>query len=377
MGQVALVTHCYRARTKWELDAIPGQWVVTEAEDHANPSYVWARLIAGHSRANASQSSGEVDQGRGWIHYGHLHIVSSVQHRRRPEEQQQQQQQSDDTLETDAALTQEVNGIIRGYYRRIISADAVSMLSNVPLLVRCEGFLDSSSCRVLIDAAEAQGFSLDKAGVVGSEHLSARTSEGQWLYPHSPQPSNPGGDRNRTRMTVELGGGRGINGDDAPLNSVIRMIESKVAALSRQPSSHQEPLHLVRYKPGQEYRAHVDAVDEHEKESHGHRLSTVLIYLNDVADGGSTSFTDLNLEVKPATGAAIFWHNVCPSKLSKGSSRSSSSAQAAAHPLQRGASSETSHLQPDHRLTHAARSIPSGEKFVAIKWVHAFPFVAA
>ena len=118
-------------------------------------------------------------------------------------------------------------------------------------------------------------------------------------------------------------------------------------------------------------------MDEHEKESHGHRLSTVLIYLNDVADGGSTSFTDLNLEVKPATGAAIFWHNVCPSKLSKGSSRSSSSAQAAAHPLQRGASSETSHLQPDHRLTHAARSIPSGEKFVAIKWVHAFPFVAA
>ena len=407
---LGVVVHCYRARTEWELDAIPGQWVMVESESAADRQYLWARVIAGHTKS----ANAPVDQGRGWIHAWYLDVVRPIGNRTEQQQQQQEQQQlqgrlqekeechrsNDDKESLAAVLETEARNLIMDFYRRMLQVQAAVLLSAVPLLVRFEKFIDGACCRALIDAANEQEFSLDMAGVVGTEQLSARTSEGQWLYPKSSHSlysssssssSSSGGggggesssnDSNQTRTTF-VGGCH----DDA-LNSVIMTIEAKVAAVSRQPASHQEPLHLVRYKPGQEYRAHVDAVEAHGREIHGPRLSTVLIYLNDCADGGSTAFVDLDLEVRPSAGAAIFWHNVCP-PTSASSSQSNGSEEkaklkATPPPPQKMkpssllrcdvSSSETAHLQPDDRLTHAAKPITRGEKYVAIKWVHALPF---
>ena len=39
----------------------------------------------------------------------------------------------------------------------------------------------------------------------------------------------------------------------------------------------------------------------------GLRAFTLLIYLNDVPDGGETVFTKLNVSVAPRKGAAVLW----------------------------------------------------------------------
>ena len=77
-----------------------------------------------------------------------------------------------------------------------------------------------------------------------------------------------------------------------------------------------EPVEVIRYEPGQLYRPHYDWFDAATPggrtriESMGQRLATVLIYLSDVAEGGSTLFPVLGLDVRPARGRALFFSNV-------------------------------------------------------------------
>ena len=66
-----------------------------------------------------------------------------------------------------------------------------------------------------------------------------------------------------------------------------------------------------RYMPDQFYRAHYDAFDlstpdgKRFSQNGGQRVGTVLVYLNDVAEGGHTSFAKLGLSVQPVKGDAI------------------------------------------------------------------------
>jgi len=71
------------------------------------------------------------------------------------------------------------------------------------------------------------------------------------------------------------------------------------------------PTQVGRYFPTQQYLQHFDAFDLSNEDGRrfasngGQRTVTVLVYLNDVNVGGSTSFPALNLEVQPRKGMAL------------------------------------------------------------------------
>ena len=66
-----------------------------------------------------------------------------------------------------------------------------------------------------------------------------------------------------------------------------------------------------RYFPSQQYLQHFDAFDLSNEDGRrfasngGQRTVTVLVYLNDVNNGGGTAFPALNLEVRPRKGMAV------------------------------------------------------------------------
>lgn len=80
-----------------------------------------------------------------------------------------------------------------------------------------------------------------------------------------------------------------------------------------------EPLQLVKYTPGQYYRAHLDTHQEPERLSSQNgeqRTHTLLVFLSDVPEGdggGHLHFTRLGLRILPRAGSAVLWRNVLES----------------------------------------------------------------
>ena len=84
----------------------------------------------------------------------------------------------------------------------------------------------------------------------------------------------------------------------------------KIQSLTNKPYGHMELPQVARYASSQRYVEHYDGVDPHTDAgrafcaSGGQRVATVLMYLNDVSDGGATRFKRLDIEVKPKKGDA-------------------------------------------------------------------------
>lgn len=96
-----------------------------------------------------------------------------------------------------------------------------------------------------------------------------------------------------------------------------------------------EPLQVLRYAPGQEYRPHFDAIDKAENQ----RILTFLVYLNDDYEGGETVFPTSGLAFKGRKGDGFLFRNSLPS----------------------GAVDPASH--------HAGTPVTAGEKFLASRWI--------
>jgi prolyl 4-hydroxylase len=85
----------------------------------------------------------------------------------------------------------------------------------------------------------------------------------------------------------------------------------KVSLLTGKPAEHCELPQVGRYFPSQQYLQHFDAFDLSNDDGRrfaangGQRTVTVLVYLNDVHQGGQTAFPVLNVEVQPRQGMAI------------------------------------------------------------------------
>jgi prolyl 4-hydroxylase len=85
----------------------------------------------------------------------------------------------------------------------------------------------------------------------------------------------------------------------------------KVSLLTGKPIEHCELPQVGQYLPNQQYLQHFDAFDLSNEDgcrfaaNGGQRTVTVLVYLNDVAQGGQTTFPALNLEVQPRKGMAL------------------------------------------------------------------------
>ncbi|KGX90421.1 2OG-Fe(II) oxygenase [Pontibacillus marinus] len=86
-------------------------------------------------------------------------------------------------------------------------------------------------------------------------------------------------------------------------NDLINRIEKRLSDVMCIPIDHAEGLQILHYKPGQEYKPHYDYF----KQSENNRISTLILYLNDVEEGGETLFPNLNLAVSPKKGMAVYF----------------------------------------------------------------------
>lgn len=87
----------------------------------------------------------------------------------------------------------------------------------------------------------------------------------------------------------------------------ITRIEQRISQIMNIPIEHGDGLQVLRYIPGQEYKPHYDFFAETSRASTNNRISTLVMYLNDVEQGGETVFPLLNLSVFPTKGMAVYF----------------------------------------------------------------------
>ena len=118
---------------------------------------------------------------------------------------------------------------------------------------------------------------------------------------------------------------------------VVQAINHCIASASGTQVSWGEPLHVLRYAPGQQYRPHHDAHSFGPVEQR--RVATALLYLNDSYEGGETNFPALGITVRGGLGDLLIFHNLDAGQM------------------------------PDPRMIHAGLPITAGEKWLATRWI--------
>jgi len=182
-----------------------------------------------------------------------------------------------------------------------------------PRVVLFGNFLSDEECEALVEQATPRlARSLTVATKTGGEEVNDdRTSNGMFFQ----------------RGETEL----------------IRRIEERIARLINWPVENGEGLQILQYGPGAEYKAHYDYFDPREPGSAtilrrgGQRVGTVVMYLREPEKGGGTVFPDIQLEVGPKRGNALFF------------------------------SYDRAH--PGSRTLHAGAPVLAGMKWIATKWL--------
>lgn len=86
-------------------------------------------------------------------------------------------------------------------------------------------------------------------------------------------------------------------------NHLVARIEKRVSQIMNIPVEHGDGLQVLNYQIGQEYKAHYDYFSA----ASNPRISTLVMYLNDVEQGGETYFPKLNFSVSPQKGMAVYF----------------------------------------------------------------------
>jgi prolyl 4-hydroxylase len=98
-------------------------------------------------------------------------------------------------------------------------------------------------------------------------------------------------------------------------NAVVEELSLRVAEVVGIPLEHAESLQLIHYAENEEYAPHFDAWDAATERGQrcmlkgGQRMATCLFYLNDVEQGGGTSFPNLDMEIRAKKGRMVLFHN--------------------------------------------------------------------
>jgi prolyl 4-hydroxylase len=155
----------------------------------------------------------------------------------------------------------------------------------------------------------------------------------------------------RSRTVETETGGEALNPDRTSSGmffsrgetALIQRIEARIALLLSWPVENGEGLQVLNYGPGAEYKPHYDYFEPTEPgtpsllQRGGQRVATLLMYLNEPARGGGTTFPDAGFEVAPHRGHAVFFSYNQPS--------------------------------PATRTLHGGAPVIAGEKWVATKWL--------
>lgn len=90
-------------------------------------------------------------------------------------------------------------------------------------------------------------------------------------------------------------------------SDVVTRVEKRISQIMNIPAEHGEGLQILNYQIGQEYKAHFDFFTSASKVVKNPRISTLVMYLNDVEEGGETYFPELKLYVSPQKGMAVYF----------------------------------------------------------------------
>jgi prolyl 4-hydroxylase len=105
------------------------------------------------------------------------------------------------------------------------------------------------------------------------------------------------------------------SGNVDPHDSFVKMIERRIDDFLGLPHEFGETMQGQRYAPGQEFKPHMDwfwtkaPYWKTEAKRGGQRSITAMLYLNDVAEGGTTDFPKVGVSIPPQRGALIVWNN--------------------------------------------------------------------
>lgn len=136
-------------------------------------------------------------------------------------------------------------------------------------------------------------------------------------------------------------GGFVLRGESA----VVENIEKRISDIFSFAVDQGEPIQVLKYSEGAEYKPHYDYFDPKHKASEllldngGQRIGTIIMYLNDVDEGGETIFPRLGSTFYPKKGSALFFSSVDEAGKLLGSS------------------------------LHGGAPVKSGSKWIATKWI--------
>ncbi len=125
----------------------------------------------------------------------------------------------------------------------------------------------------------------------------------------------------------------------------IASLDARIAKLMAVPVANGEGLQILKYLVGGEYKPHYDYFPPHLPGSAvhiargGQRIATLIIYLNTVEAGGETIFPEINFNVVPVQGRAVYF------------------------------SYFDRHGNIDPLTYHGGNPVKQGEKWIATKWV--------
>jgi prolyl 4-hydroxylase len=118
-------------------------------------------------------------------------------------------------------------------------------------------------------------------------------------------------------------------------NPAINAINRRIAAASGTDAEWGEPLQVMRYRRGQEFKPHRDCTEDVANQ----RIFTMLIYLNDDYEGGETLFLNADLKIRGRAGDALLFRNADDDG------------------------------NPNMDTLHAGLPVRSGEKYLASRWI--------
>ena len=121
----------------------------------------------------------------------------------------------------------------------------------------------------------------------------------------------------------------------------VHALNRRIAAATGTDAKQGESLQVLRYRPGQEYKPHFDALAGEPNQ----RILTMLVYLSDDYQGGETLFLRTGLRFKGKKGDALLFRNALPDG------------------------------RADEMTQHAGLPVTAGEKIIASRWIRARPFV--
>lgn len=125
----------------------------------------------------------------------------------------------------------------------------------------------------------------------------------------------------------------------------IARLDRRIGEVMNWPVENGEGLQVLHYNVGGEYKPHFDYFPPEDPGSHvqmtigGQRVSTMVMYLNEVEEGGTTIFPEIGLEVVPKKGSAVYFEYT------------------------------NSQNQLDRLTLHGGSPVTRGEKWIVTKWM--------